>query len=70
MIQLQLGGNLTFADLKDVVDNKVQISLSDVAISRIQKGKKYLDGKLTGNREHQHRIWGVVQRGHFARCIG
>lgn len=51
MIQLQLGGNLTFADLKDVVNNKVQISLSDGAISRIQKGKKYLDGKLTGNRD-------------------
>jgi len=51
MMQLQLGGKLSFSDLKAVMHGRVQLELSEQAIARIQKGKAYLDGKLAGNQQ-------------------
>lgn len=51
MMQLQLGGKLSFSDLKAAMHQKVHLELSELAIARIQKGKTYLDGKLAGNQQ-------------------
>ncbi len=51
MMQLQLGGKLSFSDLKAVMQGDVKLELSEQAIARIQKGKAYLDGKLAGNQQ-------------------
>lgn len=51
MMQLQLGGKLSFSDLKAVMHKHVRLELSEQAIARIQMGKAYLDGKLAGNQQ-------------------
>lgn len=51
MMQLFLGGKLSFTDLQTVLEGEVEVTLSEDAKARIQKGKSYLDGKLTGNKE-------------------
>lgn len=51
MKQLQLGQELSFSDLKDVIRGQLRLQLAEQAVARIQKGKHYLDGKLAGNQQ-------------------